>query len=174
MGEILCDYTNSVDVTASLLWRHVKFLSDSEILVFLPCTKTKKYNGDFVDMFALKNNPCCPVSALKKLMQLHIDANIFGLDQPVFSFGKKYFLTTRKLNELLKGLLRPWYDPKKDAISAHSFRGALANIMQENLNVFNKVDCQYIGRWASNAYTVYLKQHRKERKFLFEKLYKVI
>jgi hypothetical protein len=46
--------------------------------------------------------------------------------------------------------------------------------MQENLDVFDKKDCQYVGRWASNAYTVYLKQHRKERKFLFEKLYKMI
>jgi hypothetical protein len=174
MGEILCDYTDCVDVTSSLLWKHVKFLSDSEILVFLPCTKTKKYNGDFVDIFALKNNTCCPVSALKMLMQLHIDIGIFSLDQPVFSFGKKYFLTTRKLNSLLKELLRPWYDPDRDAISAHSFRGALANIMQENLDVFDKKDCQYVGRWASNAYTVYLKQHRKERKFLFEKLYKMI
>jgi hypothetical protein len=42
MGEILSDYTSCVDSTSTLLWKHVKFLSDDEILIFLPCTKTKK------------------------------------------------------------------------------------------------------------------------------------
>jgi hypothetical protein len=174
MGEILSDYTSCVDSTSTLLWKHVKFLSDDEILIFLPCTKTKKYNGEFVDVFATKDKFCCPVSSLKSLMQKHIDLNIFSLDQPVFSFGKCYFLTTRKLNEILKDLLMPWYNPQMDLISGHSFRGAVANIMQENSQTFSKSDCQYFGRWASSAYTVYLRQHRAERKLLFNKLSNVL
>jgi hypothetical protein len=149
MGEILSDYTSCVDSTSTLLWKHVKFLSNDEILIFMPCTKTKKYNGEFVDVFAIRDSFCCPVSLLKRT-------------------------TTRKLNEILKDLLRPWYNPRMDLISGHSFRGAVANIMQKNSHTFSKSDCQYLGRWASSAYTVYLRQHRAERKLLFNKLSNVL
>jgi hypothetical protein len=99
IGEILSVNTTSFDPTSTLLWRHVKFLADDNVLLYIPCSKTKKYSGEFIDLFKLNNSFCCAVSALKKLQELHIDLKIFDFNQPVFSFGKFNFLTTKKLND---------------------------------------------------------------------------
>jgi hypothetical protein len=170
VGEILSANTNSFDPTSTLLWKHVKFLADDNILLYIPCSKTKKYAGEFIDLFTLNNNLCCAVKALKKLQQLHIEFKIFDFNQPVFSFAKQNFLTTRKLNELLKSLLSSWYNPRTDLISCHSFRGAVINIMQKNMTTFKPEEYRLCGRWDSDAYMYYLKNHRADRKLLFKKL----
>jgi hypothetical protein len=144
MGEILSDYTSCVDSTSTLLWKHVKFLSDDDILIFLPCTKTKKYNGEFVDVFATKDKFCCPVSSLKSLMQKHIDLNIFSLDQPVFFFWQMLFSdnqkTKRNSKRFVKALVQPPDGPDIRPLlqrccskyNAEKF----ANIQQKRLPVF--------------------------------------
>jgi integrase len=170
VGEILSCNVSTFDPTSTLLWKHIKFLNDDNILLYIPCSKTKKYAGEFVDIFPVKNSFCCAVKALKKLQQLQIELRIFDFDQPVFSFAKYNFLTTRKLNDLLKKLLSPWYDPCKDVISCHSFRGAIINIMQKNMSDFKPEDYRLCGRWDSDAYMYYLRNHRADRKLLFEKL----
>jgi hypothetical protein len=174
IGEILSSNCASFDPTSTLLWKHVKFLCNDSVLLYIPCTKTKKYTGEFVDVFPLEGNFCCPVSALKLLLQIHLELNIFDFEQPVFSFGKHNFLTTRKLNDVLKNLLSPWYDPNTDVISCHSFRGAVINIMQNNMSLFKPEECRLYGRWESDAYLYYLKNHHADRKLTFEKLSSLI
>jgi hypothetical protein len=173
LGEILSDFVSSFDPTATLLWKHVKFLNENEILLYIPCTKTKKYAGEFIDLFAI-NNLACPVKALYALMKMQIKLGFFDLNAPVFAFSKNYFITTRKLNEILRSLLSSWYNDSTGFISCHSFRGAMINIMQANSTLFDISDYRIYGRWASDAYLLYLRNHRAERKKLFEKLSNVI
>jgi hypothetical protein len=173
LGEILSDFLEKFDPTATLLWKNVKFVNDDEILLFIPCTKTKRYSGEFVDVFAI-NNMCCPVKALYKLMQIQIELGFFNLDKPVFAFSSRCFLTTRKLNDILKSLLARYYNETTGVISCHSFRGAMINIMQQNSPLFNVSEYQTYGRWASSAYLMYLRNHRTERRRLFDKISNVI
>jgi hypothetical protein len=168
LGEVLSDFTDKFNQTATLLWKNVKFLGNDEILLYIPCIK-KKFCGDFVDVFAV-DNLYCPVRALYALMQQQIKLGFFDLNKPVFAFSSSYFLTTRKLNEILKDLLKKYYNEATGYISCHSFRGALVNIMQSNTKKFDPNEYRLFGRWSSDAYLLYLKNHRAERRTVFKKL----
>jgi hypothetical protein len=169
LGEILSIHATKFDKSSTLLWKHIKFMSGNEILLFLPSTKTSKTCGEFVDVFPIKNH-CCPVMALKRLMRLQIDSNTFNLENPVFAFNCSTYLTTRKLNSLLSQLLADVYTPEVGTISCHSFRCGIPNIINCNPDLFDKKDAGTYGRWRSDSYLVYLRLHRLRRKTLFDKI----
>jgi hypothetical protein len=173
LGEILSSHASKFDKNSTLLWKHVKFMCDNEILLFLPSTKTSKTCGEFVDVFPVKNN-YCPVTALKRLMKLQLNSKVFDLEKPVFAFNNSIFLTTRKLNSLLSQLLSDIYTPEVGTISCHSFRCGIPNIINCNPGLFDKKDAGTYGRWQSDSYLAYLRLHRLRRKLLFDKIASVL
>jgi hypothetical protein len=174
LGEILASNARNFDVASTLLWKNVKFLKDNEILLFVPSTKTSKCKGEFVDVFPINPHPCCPVNALRRLMNLHLKANTFSLDNPVFMFQSKQNLTVRKLNDTLKSLLADVYRPGENAITAHSFRAALPAEMDRHPELFSKNDIMQWGRWRGHSYLLYLRLHRDNRRKFFNKITSVV
>jgi len=69
MGEIVADNRSSYDTFTTLKLNYVKFLDNSEILIFLPYTKTTGLKGAIVDIFPTKDSTC-PVAAIVKTKRL--------------------------------------------------------------------------------------------------------
>jgi hypothetical protein len=104
LGEILAVHCENFDTQTTLTWKNVKFLNFDEILLFLPYTKTGKCAGEFVDVFPTCDLTC-PVMALRKLMYIQIDKNVFDMQKPVFMFTSGKLLTVKHFNQVLKDLL---------------------------------------------------------------------
>jgi hypothetical protein len=174
MGEILSANVTKFDSNSTLLWKHVKFLDKDEILIFIPSTKTSKCKGEFIDVFPFPDSSCCPVRTIKKLLSLQLKQNSFDLEKPVFTFGSGQYLTTCKLNAVLKNLLCDMYVPGENTISCHSFRSALPSLLNTRPDLFNSSEIQSWGRWQGMSYLVYLKLHRTNRRETFSKIVKVL
>jgi hypothetical protein len=174
MGEILSSNVSIFDCNSTLLWKHLKFFDNNEILMYIPSTKTSKCKGEFIDVFPFPDTSCCPVKTLKKLLALHIQENLFDLDKPVFTFGSGQYLTPSKLNIVLKELLCDIYVPGEKTISCHSFRTALPSLLHTHPNVFSSSEIQSWGRWQGMSYLVYLKLHRKNRRCTFKKFVDIL
>jgi hypothetical protein len=174
MGEILSSNVTNFDCNSTLLWKHLKFFDNNEILMYIPSTKTSKCKGEFMEVFPFPDHSCCPVKTLKKLMALHIQENLFDLDKPVFMFGSGQYLTPSKLNAVLKELLCDIYVPGVNTISCHSFRSALPSLLHTHPSVFSSSEIQSWGRWQGMSYLVYLKLHRKNRRYTFSKIVNIL
>jgi hypothetical protein len=170
LGEILSCKVLSFDSASTLLWRNVKFMNNGEILLFVPSTKTSKYKGEFLDMFPLSKEIGCPVRALETLLKLNLEKSKFDYNSPVFTFENGKFLTTGKLNEILKQLLIDVFDPKHNSISCHSFRSALPTVLNEHPKIFSQEEIKSWGRWIGTSYLLYLRLHRQKRRELFKRI----
>jgi hypothetical protein len=148
-------------------------MCDNEMIIYLPCTKTSKARGEFIDVYPL-DNAFCPVKAMKRLMAVQIENKCFDLDLPVFAFNRSCFLTTQKLNGILAQILKDFSEPGVNSITCHSFRQGIPTLINSKPDVFSKEDAQTYGRWASDSYLLYLKQHRDRRRFLFNKIANVL
>jgi hypothetical protein len=169
LGEIVSTHSEHFDINTTLLWKNVKFLNKEEILLFIPSTKTSKCVGEFVDVFPT-GDLTCPVKAVKKLMSVQIEKNVFDLNKPVLMFASGKLLTVRDFNKVVKDLLSDIYIKGENQITAHSFRAALPSLLHSMPELFSKADIKQQGRWKSDAYKVYLKLHRSNRRCLFEKI----
>jgi hypothetical protein len=107
-------------------------------------------------------------------MAVQIANKTFDLDLPVFAFNRSSFLTTQKLNGILGQLLKEFYEPGVSSITCHSFRQGIPTLINSKPEVFSKEDAQTFGRWASDSYLLYLKQHRSRRRCLFNKIANVL
>jgi hypothetical protein len=170
LGEILSFKTLSFDSASTLLWSNVKFMNNGEILLFVPSTKTSRNKGEFVDIFPLSKELGCPVLALEALLKLNLEKGKFDFESPVFTFENGKFLTTGKLNDILKLLLTDVFDPKHNTISCHSFRSALPTVLNEHPKIFSKEEIKSWGRWIGTSYLLYLRLHRQKRRELFKKI----
>ena len=56
MAELLTSSVKNFDPDTSLLWKHVKFLGEKEIVIILPYNKTTGFKGKAVDVFPLIND----------------------------------------------------------------------------------------------------------------------
>jgi integrase len=169
LGEILSKCVDSFDKKSTLCWNNVKFLDRNEVLLFIPSTKTSKCKGEFLDVFPTSDSTC-PVNALRRLMAIQLEKNVFDMNKPVFIFSSGKCLTTRQLNQVLKDMLSDLYEPGLNQISCHSFRSALPTFLNTKPNLFTKVEIQQQGRWKSDSYQLYLKLHRDSRRELFNKI----
>ena len=103
MGEILSPQENSFSPKDTLLWKDVKFLSPSHIIVHIKTPKSRLPDGEFVDIFEFGGHNVCPVKALARLR----DSTHVAQDSPVFQFSNGKFLTLGKVNSILPQLLAP-------------------------------------------------------------------
>jgi hypothetical protein len=174
IGEILSTKTLSFDPNSTLVWKNVKFMKDNEVLLFVPSTKTSKNRGEFIDMFPFENSSVCPVSSIKKLLNLALSKNLFDMEKPVFMFENGKCLTTQKLNCILKDLLKDIFTPGENSISCHSFRQGIPSVLNSHPKIFSHSEIKCWGRWISSSYFVYLKLQRDSRKLLFNKITQVL
>jgi hypothetical protein len=135
------------------------------LLLFLPYTKTVKCDGEFEEIFPTYDITC-PCKALRRLMSVQIEKNVFDVQKPVFTFASGKHLTVKHFNQVLKDLLAHIYRPGEDQIIVHSFRAGLPSLP----NVFTEHDIQQQGRWRSDCYRLYLRLKRNNRRELFEKI----
>jgi len=171
MGELLPCEEKNYDVETTLCWRNVKFVNSSEILIFLPFTKTKKTKGEFVDLFSFKI--CCPVAALKNWYKVcSLNGKNISME-PVFSHENSFPLNTRTMNEYLSKLLSD-ITPENCFFSCHSFRSAIPSIISNYPDQAFIADIKEWGRWESNSYQIYMKLEREKRRKLFSKISKIL
>jgi len=174
MGELLAETSTNFDCNSTLLWKHVKFLHKDDILIRLPFTKTKKVEGDFIDLFSFDSLPCCPVAALKRLSKIQYEQNVFDLERPVFLVEKNCFLTTRELNAILKDLLKDIFIPGENSISCQSFRAGIPNAIAKFPEKNFVSDVKDWGAWTGDSYKRYLRLKKDQRKFLYSKIVTVL
>ena len=67
MGELLSPQENSFSPKDTLLWKDVKFLSPSHIIVHIKTPKSRLPDGEFVDIFEFGGHNVCPVKVLARL-----------------------------------------------------------------------------------------------------------
>jgi hypothetical protein len=149
-------------------------MNDNEILLYIPATKTSHNKGEFIDLFPFENNPVCPVSALKRLLNLALSKKLFDMNKPVFMFENGKCLTVQKLNCILKELLKDIFIPGENSISCHSFRQGIPSVLNSHPKIFSHSEIKCWGRWISSSYFVYLKLQRDSRKLLFKKITEVL
>jgi site-specific recombinase XerD len=122
------------------------------LTIFLKKSKTDTYNsGTTIRIGFLETNVCAYCYALK-----YIDSKSKGLSGklPFFvnSLGdavkKNYFVSVTRLALGMGG-----FDPSK--FSGHSFRAGAATTAGNNN--FEEYELKMLGRWASSAYNVYLR-----------------
>jgi hypothetical protein len=174
MGELLSQYSNTYDSHCTLLWKHVIMTDSNSIIIKLPFTKTKGLKGDVLDIFKFDNMGCCPVTAIKRLKQLHEKKNLYHKDLPVFTFSSGKFLTTSKLNDLLKKLLENEFDKNVDSFTCHSFRAAIPTCIADYPDKSYVEDLKEWGRWDSNSYKLYTKLETNKKRFLFSKIEQIL
>jgi hypothetical protein len=170
MGEILASHENSCDLQSTFTWKNVVFTESKEILIRLPYTKTTKFKGSYIDVFSFPQYPCCPVSALITLKNLSIAEGIYDLNGPVFTFASGKFLTTRKLNSVLRDLLCDIYKPEVSCITSHSFRAAIPSAIGAYPDKMLVSDVKDWGNWEGDSYKVYMRLRKSQRKQLFRKV----
>jgi len=173
MGEITSADANCFDPKTDFVWQNVKLMSDSSgAIVFLPFTKSKKFAGDFLDIFFFNIPAFCPVVNLFKLEKMQKELGIYNIDEPVFKFKSGLLLTKLKINDILKCFLKDI--DSSNTVTAHSFRSSIPTLIAEDsLNINGRVKTW--GRWSSESYKVYTKNVRVERFNIYldvcEKLY---
>ena len=112
MGELVVGNELSFDPKTTLKWVNLAFTNDTDVLLFIPFTKTKGARGEFVDLFSFPDKCFCPVANLLKLKSLLQEKNIFNPNLPVFTLESGLFLTKNKINTLLESFLSDLYDSK--------------------------------------------------------------
>jgi hypothetical protein len=174
MGEIVVDFENKFDARSTFLWQDVRFLESKDILLKLPFTKTTKFQGCFIDVFPFPKYPCCPVAALTRLKKMAVTEGIYGAEIPVFTFASGKFLTTSKLNSILKELLKDIYVPGVSCITSHSFRAAIPSAIGALPDKMLVSELKDWGNWVGESYKVYVKLRKSQRKALFQKVSHVL
>lgn len=173
MGEILCDFSNSV-LESDFKWKDVKFLPKNELLLRIPFTKTSKREGRFVDIFQFDLKQCCPVAAFSKLKELATAMDSFKEENPVFRFQTGKNLTVASLNNILLVLLADICDPNVSCITSHSFRAAIPSIISAHPDKNFVSDVKEWGYWQGESYLLYTRLRRSQKKTLFNKVQKLL
>ncbi len=168
MGEILAP-TEKADSVKTLTWKNVVFTCSSNILIYLPFTKTTGFKGKFLDIFEIKAAVYCPVKAMKELRHLCGKYNMFDEKKPVFTLMSNKFLTVAGMNKILSSLLSDFTD-ENFGISCHSFRAAIPNLMSEHPEVFSKDNVKQWGNWSSDSYKRYTRSDINKNRVLFGKI----
>jgi len=174
MGEILPQSSSQNDPFRTLCWNYVKFLEDGRILIFIPCTKTSPRKGEIIDLFPFIPNLVCPTSSLKRLFEESKKKTNFSMKDPVFSFFSGKPLTPRILNEILESLLGGFFTDNSGSFSCHSFRAAIPSIVADYPDESFTCDIKDWGRWKGESFKIYARTVANKRKFLCDKIYKII
>ena len=167
MGELLSAAENSFDSNTTLLWKHVTFFNDY-VALFIPYTKCKGLQGHVIEIYPFDIESCCPFSALTNLKNEAEKYKNHSPENPVFMFPSGIFLTTKKLNEILKALISSLGEGSN--YSCHSFRAAIPSLISAHPDKNYVSDIMEWGEWSTPSHNVYTKFDHNRRKILFKKI----
>ena len=169
MGELLASHENGFDPATTLVWENVRISISNEVLIFIPYTKTTGFKGKIIDLFEIKGNKNCPVSAIRRLKRMIETEENYNPKKPVFSFKTGKNLTKSKLNKWLEIVLDDFVD-FNHKITGHSFRAGIPSTLASYPSESTVHDIKQWGSWESNCFVNYTKQVREKRKALFFKI----
>jgi hypothetical protein len=173
LGEILACNPSVFDPYSTLCWSNVALLDKNEMIIYIPSTKTSP-KGEFIDLYPIPSHPCCPVAALKKLLELQKKEMNWSKDLPVFTFCSGKFLTPKELNNTLKSLLGDLFQPGLNSITCHSFRAAIPSAVCAWPEKFEVKELQEWSRWRGSSYVNYCRSFRDQRRKLFDKIVSIL
>ena len=102
IGELLAASKSTFDPSVTLLWGDVKLKEDS-CMIHVKIPKSKKKEGEFVDLFNFPDSSVCPVKGLISLKS----SSLYKDDQkPVFLFANGTLLTPSVFNDTIRSLLK--------------------------------------------------------------------
>ena len=70
MREILASSQHCYGPNSTLKWENVIVSSNKEILMFVPNSKSKGFEGKIIDLYPIKDCKFCPSASLLRLNQM--------------------------------------------------------------------------------------------------------
>ena len=169
MGELLPAFEKGFDPLTTLLWENIQFGDNKEIMLFVPFSKTKGFDGKIIDIYPVAVSKTCPASALIRLKKLASANGILNPKSPVFALKSGKNFTKLSLNKILSELLGEFCD-EHHKITGHSFRAAIPSLIGSYPDLNSVSELKDWGNWESNSYKLYDKSTRDKRRKLFDKL----
>ena len=158
--ELVSKTESTFDPDNTLLTENVKLVGkdgDRWLEVTLKCPKEKKAGRPtIIDVFEI-GGPLCPVGAFLTWTEL----NTPEPGMPLFRKRDGTPMTGRKVNTLLKTLLREFACFENGTISSHSFRSGIVSILGSK--GFSDEEIKLVGRWSSRAFIRYMKLPRTQQ-----------
>ena len=167
MVSLLSSKEGAFNPFETLLWGDITFKTDS-VIIGIKIPKSRNAQGEYVDLFHLKNNSYCPVQALRALKKSKGDS--YSLTEPVFKFKSGQLLTSTKLNATLRTLLVPHIGEAAHLISGHSFRAALPSALANRPDLANDEEIKLWGRWTGAAFKKYTRLKPDQKRAIFGKI----
>lgn len=161
INELLCKDETVFDPAFCLLAGEVvltKNAAGNELLkVTVKCPKEdRKGKGAVIEVFEGRDQ-CCAVGAFKKWQK----TAVLTRGSPLFRFKSGVPLTGRKLNSLLKCMLKDHICFSAGTVTAHSFRIGLASELAAR--GLSDDEIKQAGRWSSRVFEMYVKLPRVKR-----------
>ena len=172
LGELLCEDEKTFNPLENLTWNDIIFREDDSVLIKLKITKTKKKQGEYIDLFKFTGHKCCPVATLKALRKLRLAEKFTHM--PVFMFKNGKIVTPKMINEILPDLLRDIMKDAADEYTGHCLRPGLLSALANNPDIANDKDIQKWGRWCTESFLLYTRLKLNQKKTLFEKVTNVL
>jgi hypothetical protein len=174
MRELLCPNPKYTHDMSCLKWKDVKFVSDNDILLRIPFTKTKKLEGEYVDIFSFGHYDCCPVASLGNLKNQAENQGKYSPLNPVFMFKSGVCLTPTVFNRLLRELFSDVVDQNVSTISMHSFRAGIPSAISAFPYKMYVSEVKEWGNWKGDSYLRYTRLPQSKKRCLFQKVSHVL
>jgi hypothetical protein len=159
----------SKDSWETLTWNRVHFTEHNSAIINVRFPKSqKKPQGDFIDIFRIENNSCCPLTALSRLRDS--SARNIACDMPVFSFNNGCPLTPKVFIDTVRSLLSKHVGKNASQISGHSFRAAIPAALASHPNLATDHEIMIWGRWSSDSYKAYTRLKHEAKLGIFKKI----
>ena len=129
--------------------------------------KSKKKEGEFVDLFIFSDSSVCLV---KNLNALHKEKKFPDDQKPVFLFAYGNLLTPAVLNNTNRSLLASHLGNESKSFSSHSLRAAIPSALAKKPGLQNNSDIKGWGRWDSDCYSRYTRLHLDRKRAIFAKI----
>jgi hypothetical protein len=174
MGEMLCSSTQLKINSVCLTWNDIKFISEDEVLLRIPFSKTNKLRGEYVDIFSFNYFGCCPVASLRSLKVMAEQNNLYKPHLPVFMFKSGVCVTPVSFNKLLKELFTDILDPEVSTLSMHSFRAGIPSASSAFPDRDYVSEVKEWSNWKGDSYQSYTRLSQSKKKCLFTKVCTVL
>lgn len=164
-SEYLGESSQTVDKGKALRRKDILFLTDgkpvvnpdraNQVQIFIRSSKTDQYGAGVYRVLDASGEDICVVDAIRRVYKLgsgYVDsAPLFlGLD------GK--MVTRGTISNILKRAAADLGEPEA-AVSSHSLRGGGATALYNAGHPVERI--MYLGRWASDAWMIYVKMTRE-------------
>ena len=170
MGELLPKKESLFGPEDTLLWKDVRVLERTHVLIHIKTSKNNNKGGDFIDLFPT-NTSTCPVSAL---IGLRDSLDTFDKHSPVFSFSSGKNLTPKEFNSTISCLLSSHLRDDSSNISGHSFRAAIPSALARFPELASSDEIMGWGRWRSDAFLSYTRLKVDQKRKIFSKILTVL